>query len=131
MSVVKASPSIAIVAGVILLLVLQSCAWLPKPLPPSVVGNWVNPLGTVWIIKPDGTFDVDFTRDGERDAWGRYTVDGQRITLVSTGGLNASDCEGEGIYNFRRDGDKLHFTVVNDACKARQRNVLLSWRLKT
>jgi hypothetical protein len=119
-----------IVATGILLVVVQSCAWLPKPGPPSVVGNWTNPIGTVWMIKNDGTFDVDLTRDGQRDAWGEYTVDGTTITLVTVGGLNPRDCDGSGTYNFKRDGDKLRFTVISDVCQLRKRNVLLPWRLK-
>ena len=123
--------SIHAFSGGILLVILQGCAWLPKPAPPSVTGKWVNPIGTVWTIKTDGTFDVDFTRDGERDAWGKYTVDGVRVTLTAMSGLNLKGCDGEGVYNFRRDGDKLRFSLVNDACQLRKRNVLLSWHLKT
>ena len=118
-------------ASGILIVFLQSCAWLPKPGPPSVVGKWINPIGTIWMIKTDGTFEVDLTRDGQRDAWGEYTVTGRTITLVALGGVKPKDCDGKGIYNFKREGDKLRFTLVSDACKLRKRNVLLSWHLKT
>ena len=109
---------------------LQGCAWLPKPGPPRLVGNWTNPLGTVWMIKADGTFDVDLAGRGRRDAWGKYEVNGRTVTLIGTGGLKPKGCDREGVYDFKREGDKLSFTLVNDTCKLRKRNVLLPWRLK-
>jgi hypothetical protein len=118
------------VAGGILLALLQSCAWFHKPGPPPLVGNWTNPIGTVWMIKADGTFDVDLTKNGQRDAWGKYTVDGDTVTLVGVGGVTPKGCDDKGIYNFKRNGDALSFTLVNDSCKLRKKNVLLPWRLK-
>ena len=82
------------------------------------------------MIKKDGTFDVDLTRDGKRDAWGKYTIDGETITLSGTGGMMPKDCTGEGVYRFKRSGPELTFTLVHDSCKLRKRNVLLGWRLK-
>jgi hypothetical protein len=119
-----------LVAGAIILALLQSCAWFHKPGPPPLVGTWTNPTGTLWMIKADGTFDVDFTKNGQRDAWGKYTVDGDTVTLVAVGGMKPKGCDGEGIYNFKRNGNALSFTLVNDTCKLRKKNVLLPWRLK-
>ncbi|MEP6604051.1 MAG: hypothetical protein ABJB69_08900 [Spartobacteria bacterium] len=98
--------------------------------PSAVVGNWRNALGTVLLLKPDGTFDVDLTRDGKRDAWGKYSVEGDKITLIGTGGLNPKGCRGKGIYQFKRDDDSLRFTLVSDRCKIRTKNVLMDWRKK-
>ena len=121
---------IQLVAGGILLALLQSCAWFHKPGPAPLVGNWTNPIGTVWMIKADGTFDVDLTKNGQRDAWGKYTVDGDTVTLVGVGGVTPKGCDDKGIYNFKRNGDALSFTLVNDSCKLRKKNVLLPWHLK-
>jgi hypothetical protein len=130
MSGMKIAPSIQFVAGGILFALLQGCAWFPKSTPPPLVGNWTNSIGTVWMIKDDGTFDVDLTRDGSRDAWGKYTVNGNTVTLVAVGGVKPKGCEGKGIYNFKRNGDTLSFTLVSDTCKLRKKNVLLPWRLR-
>jgi hypothetical protein len=94
------------------------------------VGNWKNPIGTVWTINPDGTFDVHLTKNGERRAWGKYTVEGSTLSLVVTGGLRPKDCDQEGLYKFRRTEDDLHFTVISDPCKLRRQNLLLPWRLE-
>jgi hypothetical protein len=126
----KIAPSIQFVAGGILFALLQGCAWFPKSAPPPLVGNWTNAIGTVWMIKDDGTFDVDLTRDGTRDAWGKYTVNGNAVTLVAVGGMKPKGCDGKGVYNFNRNGDELSFTLVSDTCKLRKKNVLLPWRLR-
>src|SRR5207249_8146526 len=83
--------------GGILLALLQGCAWLPKPSPPRLVGNWTNPVGTVWMIKADGTFDVDLAGRGRRDAWGKYEVNGSTVTLIGTGGLKPKDATEKGF----------------------------------
>ena len=126
----KTRPSIQVAVGGILLVFLQGCGWWSRPSPPSLVGNWTNPIGTVWMIKSDGTFDVDLMKDGQRDAWGKYTVDADTVTLVAVGGVNPRGCDGAGIYRFKRTGDQLRFTLVSDSCQLRKRNILLLWRLK-
>jgi hypothetical protein len=122
--------SIRLALAGFLLLFLQSCAWWPKSRTNALVGNWTNPVGTVWAIKGDGTFDVDVTRNGQPNAWGKYTVHGSTVVLVVTGGWRPKGCDQPGTYNFRRNGDELHFTVVSDACRLRRENLLLPWRLK-
>jgi hypothetical protein len=117
-------------AGGILVVFLQGCGWWPKPSPPSLIGDWINPIGTVWTIKSDGTFDVDLMRDGQRDAWGKYTIDGDTLTLVAVRGLKLKGCDEAGIYRFKRTGDQLRFTLVSDTCRLRKQNILLLWRLK-
>ena len=82
------------------------------------------------MIKADGSFDVEMTRNGKRDAWGKYTIEGDTITIAGTGGLMPKDCAGEGVYRFKRSGPELTFTLVRDSCKLRKRNLLLGWRLK-
>ena len=99
--------------------------------PTAVVGTWTNPVGTVWTIKPNGTFEADITTDGKRDLWGTYTVNGDQMTMQRKGGLNAKGCQGPGIYKFTRDGDSLTFTLVSDRCKLRKKNILLLWKAKS
>ncbi len=109
---------------------MTSCAMFHHANERPVVGTWTNAVGTVWTIKADGTFDVDLTKDGKRDAWGTYTLAGETITLHGTGGFYPKGCRGKGVYRFKRDDDNLQFTFVSDSCKLRKKNVLLGWRKK-
>jgi hypothetical protein len=110
--------------------ILAACATHPPIGAPALVGTWTNSLGTVWTIKPDGTFDVDLKHHGQRDAWGAYTVDGDMVSLVRLGGVKPKGCDGKGVYRFVRSRDTLRFTLVSDECKLRKKNVLLLWRRK-
>jgi hypothetical protein len=82
------------------------------------------------MIKADGTFDVDLTKDGQRDAWGKYSIDHDTVTLVATGGVKPRGCDGEGVYHFKRTEKELTFSLVSDNCRLRRKNILLPWTLK-
>ncbi|MFN2540615.1 MAG: hypothetical protein ABR514_00395 [Chthoniobacterales bacterium] len=121
---------IRIVAAVVLS-VLNACALFQKPeATPALLGTWTNSLGSVWIIKDDGTFDVDLDQDGNRDGWGTWNVSGDTVTLRRRGGLKPKGCDGKGVYRFTRSDDMLQFALVSDACKLRRKNMLLDWRRK-
>ena len=78
-----------------------------------------------------GGFDVDLNQDGKRDAWGKCTVEGGKVTIVGTGGTVPKGCaKAIGVYHFARSKDTLHFTLVKDACKERVKNVTLDWKKK-
>ena len=112
------------------LTVLAACATHPPFGPSPLVGTWTNSLGSVWMIKSDGTFDVDLNHNGERDAWGTWRVAADTVTLQRTGGIRPKGCDGKGVYHFTRSGDTLQFTLASDACKLRKKNVLLAWHRK-
>ena len=95
-----------------------------------LVGKWSNTLGTVWTIKANGTFDVDLNHNGQPDAWGKYTISGDTITLLRTAGINPKHCDGQGVYRFSRSSNTLRFALVSDDCRLRRTNVLLPWALK-
>ena len=107
---------------------LAGCAMFQRTSENSLVGTWTNTLGTVWAIKADGTFDVDLTHHGKREAWGTWTVQGDQATFQRTGGLKPKGCDGPGVYKFNRDENTLTFTKVSDKCKLREKNVLLPWK---
>lgn len=112
-------------------LLLQACATTPTTGPAALTGVWTNSLGTVWTMRADGSFDVDLDKDGKRDAWGTCTVDGNTITVIGTGGVVPKGCDkATGVYHFTRSKDTLHFTLVEDTCKLRVKNVALDWRPK-
>jgi hypothetical protein len=129
----KINLSLQIIFAGVLLVLVNACATAPKSGPSSLVGTWTNSLGTVWTIKSDGTFDVDRNNDGKRDIWGTYTVAGDSITIQETGRTTPipKDCKGPGVYKFSRpDANTLMFTLVNDACALRKKNVLLAQHKK-
>ena len=106
---------------------LGGCAMFQETGQSALVGTWTNPLGTVWAIKADGTFDVDLTHHGKREAWGTWTVQGDQATFQRTGGINPKGCNGPGVYKFKRTDQGLQFTFVSDKCKLRKKNVLQPW----
>jgi hypothetical protein len=105
------------------------CAMFHETQQTSVVGTWTNALGTVWALKADGTFEVALNNGNHPSIWGKYTVDGDTITIKeSRGSHTPKSCRGEGVYKFERDQDTLTFTKVSDKCKLREKNVLLPWK---
>ena len=129
----KINLSLQIIFAGVLLVLVNACATAPKSGPSALVGTWTNSLGTVWTIKSDGTFDVDRNNDGKRDIWGTYTVAGDSITIQETGRTTPipKDCKGPGVYKFSRpDANTLMFTLVNEACALRKKNVLLAQHKK-
>ena len=129
----KINLSLRVIFAGVLLVLVNACATAPKSGPSALVGTWTNSLGTVWTIKSDGTFDVDRNKDGKRDIWGTYTVAGDSITIQETGRTTPipKDCKGPGVYKFSRpDANTLMFTLVNDACALRKKNVLRAWHRK-
>jgi hypothetical protein len=113
------------------LLVLGACASHQKSGSGVLVGTWTNSLGTVWTIKADGMFDFDLDKDGKRDGWGKWSVDGDKVTLVRKGGVKPKGCEGKGVYRFSHAGeDSLQFTLVEDKCNLRVKNMTQPWKRK-
>jgi hypothetical protein len=133
MGCMKIQPSLRIILAGVLIVLISACATSPKSGPAALAGTWTNSLGTVWTMKADGTFDVDRNHDGTRDIWGTYTVAGDTITIQETGRTTPipKDCKGPGVYKFSRpDANTLMFTLVNDACVLRKKNVLLAQHKK-
>src|SRR2546423_14976155 len=107
----KKQISFRIVLGGVALALLAGCAMFQESGPSALVGNWTNSFGTVWMIKSDGTFDVDLQHHGRRDAWGTYTVQGDQVTLQRSGGVKPKGCGGPGVYKFKRTDQGLQFTL--------------------
>ena len=111
----------------IFVVTLPGCALFPHRKSIPLLGSWTNRTGAIWTVNRDGTFEVDVQRDGKRDSWGTYTIDGDMVTIHSTGGLMPKGCTGDGVYRFKREGAELTFGVVHDSCKLRKTNMLLGW----
>jgi hypothetical protein len=110
-----------------LIALVSACATAPSSKPVSLVGRWSNSLGTVWLLKADGTFQVDLNRDGKPDIWGNYTVSGDMLTIHEVRGNTPQSCKQPATYRFARMGNELHFTLVSDKCKLRIKNVTRPW----
>ena len=129
----KIQPSFRTILAGVSLVLISACATAPRSGPAALAGTWTNSLGTVWTVKADGTFDVDRNHDGKREIWGTYTVAADTITIQETGRTSPipRDCKGPGVFKFSRPDEKtLMFTLVNDACGLRKKNVLLAWHQK-
>lgn len=87
----------------------------------SHVGKWTadfpSDQGTATLvvdIKSDGTYALDWGNDGTIEVTGKYSVDGNKMTIADD-----SDCQGKGVYTFTVDNSTLTMTRVSDACPDR------------
>jgi hypothetical protein len=125
----KRQHTLRILFAPVLLAVIAGCETVPSSGPAALVGQWANPLGTVWTINPDGTFHVTATKP-KAQVWGTYTVSGDTMTVQETRrkGAVPKNCRGPGVYKFNRtDANRLAFVLVKDVCKARIQNVTQPW----
>lgn len=67
-------------------------------------------------ISADGTYAVDYMADGTVENKGKYTVEGEKMTIQDTEG---SDCTEKGVYTYKVEGNTLTMTRVSDACADR------------
>lgn len=124
----KIQSSLRIILAGVSIVLMSACASSPRSGPAALAGTWTNSLGTAWTMKADGTFEVV---NPKRHIWGKYTVAGDMVTIQETGGKTAKGCKGPGTYKFSRPNENtLTFTLVNDACGERKKNVLLAWHQK-
>jgi len=112
------------------MVLMGACATAPTSGPAALVGTWTNTMGTVWTVNPNGTFQVDLTKDGKPDVWGQYSVAGDTLTISEVRGKTPKACKRPATYRFNRMGDQLHFTLVSDPCKLRIQNVTQPWTKK-
>jgi hypothetical protein len=121
--------SISFVFAVTAVALLGGCAMFQETPQNALVGTWTNPLGTVWAIKADGTFQVSLNKNHRVDVWGKYTVTGDEMAIQESHGSHTpKSCRGKATYKFMRDGEMLTFTKVSDKCKLREKNILASWK---
>ena len=63
----------------------------------------------------DGTYQLDFDGDGQKDIWGIYKVSQDWVIMNDTGGDFVFDCGQQGAYSFRiSDDDVLTFRSMGD-----------------
>jgi hypothetical protein len=126
----KLQNSLRILFAGALIVLMSACATAPTSGPAAFAGTWTNSLGTVWTVNPDGTFQVDLHKGGNPDAWGKYAVTGDTLTINEAHGNTPKACKEPATYKFNRMGNQLHFTLVSDKCKLRIKNVTQPWTKK-
>jgi hypothetical protein len=132
MAAMKIPSLLQLLLASMLIALVSSCATASRSGPAALAGTWTNSLGTVWTINADGTFHVVGTKP-KREIWGNYTIAGDTITIQETRRSTAipKNCKGPGVYKFSQPNEHtLTFTLVNDACGQRKKNVLLAWHKK-
>lgn len=127
MAGMKRQLTLRILFTVVLIAVIAGCETVPSSGPAALAGVWTNSLGTVWVIYPDGMFQVDLDNDRKPDVWGHYTVAGNTLTISEVVERTPKACKQPATYTFHRMGDQLHFTLVSDKCKLRIQNVTQQW----
>lgn len=128
----KLQDSLRIIFAGALIALMGACATTPMSGPAALAGTWTNSLGTVWTINADGTFHVMATTP-KAEIWGKYTVNGDMITIQETRRSTAisKKCKGPGLYKFSRsNANTLAFVLVSDVCKPRIQNVTQPWTKK-
>lgn len=79
------------------------------------VGDWyIDEAGWKISFKSDGTYSVDIGVDGKVDVTGKYTTDGDTLTVQDDNG-----CTQAGKYKFGVDGSSMWVNPVSDPCTER------------
>lgn len=89
----------------------------------ATVGDWRsstvdekgNPATFKVSLKADGTYAVDFEEDGTIDIEGKYSIEGDQMTIEDTGGPAACK-DGKGTYKFVTTETTNTLTEVTDPC---------------
>lgn len=69
-------------------------------------------------MKSDGTYTVDFGADGSNEIEGKYTIEGDQITIEDLSGPNACPNQ-KGVYKFAVTDTTNTMTKVTDPCEGR------------
>ncbi len=111
------------------LILLNACANAPTAASAPLAGTWTNSLGTVFMLKTDGTFEVQ-RKGHSQPIPGTYTINNDTITIQGTPGTGPKGCDGAGVYKFARHEGNLTFTLVSDTCADRKKNLSRPWHAK-
>lgn len=86
----------------------------------DLVGTWRYDRGDgssfLLSFAADNTYSADLDQDGVPDLKGKYTVEGDTMTIEDTTG----DCVGKvGVYTMQMEGKLMTLTEVSDDCADR------------
>ena len=76
----------------------------------------------------NGTYELDFDGDGNRDIWGLYKIAQDWLILKDVGGDFVFDCSQQGAYTYRIENDVLTLMMVGDQCPSRSQAMGMPWQ---
>lgn len=92
----------------------------------SIVGTWTmsvpaedgSAIPIQATMKPDGTYQLDFGKDGSVEIMGKYKLDGDQVTVQDTKS-GPDSCTGVGVYRIAVTEKTLTMTRISDECANR------------
>jgi hypothetical protein len=123
----QAKTSIRLVAAIVLLLVLASCASEPSLSPGTYTATITREDSTSyftigeWELTLTEGNGYSLTKDGRIDEEGDYTLTQDQIEFAATFAATSaeSNCFVAGTYQWASDGKELTLTKVEDECEGR------------
>ena len=98
----------------------------------NIIGSWKfkDPaLGSqILIFRKDGTYEVDYDGDGQKDILGRYRISRDWIFLNDFGGNFVFDCGQDGAYTYRVKNGVMTFMLMADQCPVRSEAMSAEWK---
>ena len=79
------------------------------------------------VFLKDGTYQLDFDGDGNKDIWGQYRLSQDWIIMNDIGGDFVFDCGQQGAYSYRITDDVLTFKIMADQCPSRTQAMSVEW----
>jgi len=113
---------------VVVLLSLVGCSCFHNPFAraPKLNGTWGNRLGSVWVVRSDGTFEMN--HGGRFLTTGTYSIRRHVLTLTYTGGKIPWDGHETATYRIKRDKKIVRFVILHDTCGERIANLSVKWK---
>ncbi len=101
----------------------------------SLIGKWTIDVlshdgGTVAVsasINADGTYSMDFGKDGSIDVKGKYELVGNQITMWDISGELACPSDLKGDYLVYIKGNEMTMSLLEDECVGRGRKKMI-WK---
>ena len=107
---------------------LVCCAgWSLQAQATELTGDWMmsvtNAEGETFkaqlTLEDNNTYLADLGMDVSINVRGNYTLEGDQITIMDTGGDNACADGKVGVYKYRVNATELLMTMVSDDCEGR------------
>lgn len=97
----------------------------------KIVGKWkfkdpANGPQNLSFLK-NGTYELDFDGDGNKDIWGAYRISQDWIIMNDVGGDFVFDCGQQGAYKFNIEEGVMSFTLMADQCPSRTQAMSVEW----
>ena len=116
----------------LLLLAGTGCSVLHNPFShaPDLAGKWKNRHGTLWTLRPNGTFEL--SQHGVVSVSGSYAIAKRsgkyQMDLSFTGGTIPWDGHEPATYRIKLEKQTLDLAIVHDTCAARIAELSVKWK---